>query len=88
LSKRPVANKNFDLIFYFIPNPNELILNSHQLTNIQLNKLSKEFSSLQILRMSFMPNCDKDFLSEALKNFPNLHTLELNSCNLDDETLK
>lgn len=33
-------------------------------------------------------HCDRYYLSRALPNFPNLHTIELNTARIDDEMLK
>jgi hypothetical protein len=39
LSKKPIKMESFDLLFEIIPKPDELMLNAHQLTKQQLDKL-------------------------------------------------
>lgn len=77
--------KHMNLIFELIPNPHTLILSQHYLSPEEL-MLFSNLPYLKVLKMSFLA-CDKTFLSKSLKNYKSLEKLELNSSQIDDETL-
>lgn len=85
VEKKQIEEKFFVLIHDIVPNPVQLILNSHQLTPSQLDSFMR-FTSVQVLKMSFT-KCNMHFLKSVLEKFQHLHTLELNSAGIDDEKI-